>query len=370
MNRPRTPAVLPLVGLAILAFAFAACADIAGPEGWASPIVADGLLLASDDDELIALDAVDLRARWKFPRDQDDIRVRALYGTPATADGVAFIPAYDGNLYAVDLEDGSPLWAEPFRTNEPLVGGVAVGEGVVYAGSSDGNVYAVEAETGRQLWAFETNKEVWSTPALAGDAVYATSLDSNLYVIDAETGVERWSFSTGAGIAASPVVDEELGLVFVGGFDARVRAIDIETREERWFFRSNNWFWATPLLVEGAVYAGSLDGRVYALDAATGEQQWPAPFETDGPVRAAAVMVGDVLIVVDSEGDVYGINPEEGTAVRPALALGAGVHADPVVRVVGEEDEALLEVIIVTTDGELVRVDPETLSIVGRSPLS
>lgn len=242
VSRPRTTAAIPLSGLAILALVLVACTGIASPEGWASPVLTDGLLLVANEDEMIALDAADLSAQWKFPRDEDDIDVDALYGTPAAAGGVAFIPGYDGKLYAVDVEDGSLVWVEPFETDGAIVGGVATGDGAVYFGSSDGNAYAVDVETGQQLWEFETNEQIWSTPAVSGDAVYVTSLDSNLYVLDAESGVERWSFSTGAGIGAPPVVDEGLGLVFVGGFDARLRAIELDTHEERWSLKGDNWF--------------------------------------------------------------------------------------------------------------------------------
>jgi outer membrane protein assembly factor BamB len=148
--------------------------------------------------------------------------------------------------------------------------------------------------------------------------------------------------------------------------DSRLRAIDRDTHEERWSVGAENWFWTEPLVMDGEVYAGSLDGRVYAVNAASGEEHWPLPFSTQSPIRSAPVVAGGVLVVVDRDGAVYGIDLSSGGSAVPEwpLELGSDVLADPLVMPrVGAEGKD--EVVIVTTGGELVRVDPTTLEEVG-----
>ncbi len=374
LNRPLLrPGTLAILALAALAVFAVGCRAIASPEGWAAPVLdEDGdLLLVSHRDRLVAIDAQDLGERWRFPAEEDDIDAVALYGTPAVGDGAVFVPTWHGTLYALDKETGAVRWS--YEADGELVGAATFSEDTVYFGSSDGKVYALDAESGHLRWRpFEADDSVWSGPAVAGEVVYVTSLDRRVYALDAATGAELWSLETGAGIAASPVVDEARGLVYVGGFDGRLRAIDVETREEKWLVGADNWFWSSAVVGGGTVYAGSLDRRVYAADAGTGELRWPMPFSTMAAIKSAPVIANGVLVVVDRDGNVYAIDLETGgeaTAGGP-LALESEVLADPVVvpsvgSREGESDARGEDVLIVTTGGEVVRIDPTTLQRIG-----
>ena len=354
-------ASLALLVLAVSGILLTACTSVASPKGWASPVQSDDLLLISHRDDLFALDPETLIPRWAFPTASDDIDPEALYGTPAVMGDTVFVPTYEGSLYALDIENGQLLPGWPFETDGPLIGGVAVASDTVYFGSDDGNVYALNATTGVERWAqpFETGEAVWSTPALAGDTLYVTSLDGKLYAINAATGSERWSFSTDAGIASPPVVNQGAGLVYIGGLDSKLRAIDLETHEERWSLEADNWFWTEPLLAAGSIFAGSLDGNVYAINAVSGEARWPQPFSAGEPVRAAPIVVGDTLIVIDREGNVHGVDMENGSRTLGPTALESDVFSDPLLRRFAGSDE----IIVVTTDGELVSIDPATLRV-------
>lgn len=372
MTNPRRPLVLLLLLAALIAPVAVACSRIASPQGWASPAQGDGFILAAHKDELFALEADSLHARWAFPPATKDDRVSkviALYGTPATLNGVVFIPAYEGTLYAVDAATGELKWA--FPTGGQLVGDVAVGENAVYFGSGDNKVYALDPAQGDPLWAkpFKAAKPVWSAPVLAGDNLFVTSLDGNLYVLDAATGVERWRYKTSAGIGSPAVVDEEAGLVYVGGFDSRLRAIDLKTHEQRWEAIADNWFWTRPLLFGGVVYAGALDNNVYAVRNLTGAAAWAQPFSADGPVRAAPVIAGAALIIVDREGLVYALDPATGTPlVEQPLDLGDKVLTDPLV--VHDTTSGTDRVLLVTSGGDLVTIDPIGLKAVDRMTLA
>jgi outer membrane protein assembly factor BamB len=174
-----------------------------------------------------------------------------------------------------------------------------------------------------------------------------------------------WSYKTAAGVASKPVVNEATGLVYVGGFDSRLRAIDLQSHQQEWEVEARNWFWTTPLVDGGVVYAGSFDHRVFAVDASTGAATWEQPFDTGAPIRSAPVMVDDRLIIVNREGEVFALNPETGQPDGDPLALESDVFVDPLL-IEGDDGAELL----VTTDGgDLVRIDPETLTVIQRQAL-
>jgi outer membrane protein assembly factor BamB len=84
--------------------------------------------------ELVALDAVTGKPRW----------VRALphatFGCATVADGVVFTSTFDGEVYAFDTRDGTPLWSAHARAGInscPAITGdtLLVGAGVPHAGS-------------------------------------------------------------------------------------------------------------------------------------------------------------------------------------------------------------------------------------------
>lgn len=362
-----------LFGLALLALFSVSCRSIAGPKGWASPLVSDDALLVSHRDELFSLSSDGLRPNWAFPAEGSDIDVEALYGTPSLLDDTLYVPGYDGKLYALEIETGRPVWVEAFDAGDSLIGGVAASGDALYFGSDDGKVYSLEASTGRPRWAtpFQASKGIWSSPTIAGDVLYVTSLDGSLYALDAVTGAELWSFGTEAGIAAPAVADGASGYVFIGGFDSRLRAIDPDTKAEVWSVKADNWFWTDALIAGGVIYAGSLDGKVYAHATNDGSERWQQPFDTGDAVRAAPLLVGSTLIVVDTSGVVHAIDIEDGTAILSPLDLEADVFADPVLFTQAfSEGGTADEIVVVTTKGELVRIDPETLAIIARVPLT
>ena len=381
-RRRTTLIILSLLGI-LLAAIGTACATVASPRGWASPVEGENVLLVSHRDKLYALDPETLIDVQIFPREpnDDDIDTVALYGDPAISGSRIFVPTHDNRLYAIDF-DGVQVWSAPFEADGRLIGGVvfqadpgAAAEadapaGVVYFGSDDGSVYALETDAGIRRWFFETDDGVWSTPALFEGVLYVTSLDGTMYALDADDGSLLWTIETESGIASTPLINEAERLVYFGGFDSKLHAIDIDTQRERWAIEADNWFWTTPLLADGVLYAGALDNKVYAVDAATGEAVWPEPFETDGPVRAAPLIVAGVLIVANRDGNVYGIDPETGRdAFSGPLILGDDVYADPLLRVTDDEGEVRETVLVMTTGGDLIEVDPDTLRITDTIPI-
>ena len=181
-----------------------------------------------------------------------------------------------------DYKTGEKLWdyfvgpqfGEPLLTDES-----------VFVGTLYGDVFCLKLEgdwthhkAGRIRWHFKTDAAVNTTPTLGGDTLYAASNDGNLYALDQRSGEERWRWKP--------------------------------DREEARAFR----LYSKPVLNRGHLFVGSADGFMYCLDAETGELRWE--LELGEWVRAAPVLVDDVLVVATLDGNLHGLGIKDAGAEK------------------------------------------------------
>jgi polyvinyl alcohol dehydrogenase (cytochrome) len=156
-----------------------------------------------------------LDVQWFFSTGSGTAFVSA---SPSVVDGVVYVGAWNGTMYALDAFSGQPLWT--FNINDPnpenrggfpgIQASATVVDGVVYFGAADANVYALDALTGALKWKHsvgdpDSNVEgahVWSSPAVFNGKVYvgksshrdAPCVRGAVIALDAGTGAEVWRF--------------------------------------------------------------------------------------------------------------------------------------------------------------------------------
>jgi len=116
----------------------------------AVPLPDGGLVFPGDTGYLVALDA-DGTERWRTGTDTDS---RGIHGTPAIADGRAYVGAYDGVLYAIDLETGDIDWRQDLGDaigSSPLYHDGTIVMAVEYY-DPEGSTFAVDAADGSIVW--------------------------------------------------------------------------------------------------------------------------------------------------------------------------------------------------------------------------
>ncbi len=301
----------------------------------ASPSVADGVVyIASLDGHLYAIDQETGKEKWNFKSRMP------IASTPAVAGGTLYFISSTGALAALDIGTGKPKWvvATEFERKfeaknlhgynsaaqaipdawDIFISSPAVVNGKVFFGSGDGNVYAVDAQDGVLLWKFPTGDVVHASPSVAGNTVYVGSWDSHLYAIDADTGQQRWSFKAGedpvihnqVGFQSSPAVVD--GTVYVGCRDAHVYAIDAATGRKKWDYpTSKSWVIGTPAVRDGMVYVGTSDSaRFMALDAKTGRLRFN--FDAKAYIFSSAALAGGFAYVGSHNGRLYCIDAKTG----------------------------------------------------------
>ncbi|HEY7234060.1 MAG TPA: PQQ-binding-like beta-propeller repeat protein [Gemmatimonadaceae bacterium] len=264
-----------------------------------SPAYVDGtVVVGAGDGGIYALDATTGRRKW---RAQTEGRVRA---SPAVANGRVYAGSYDGRVYCYDLTSGALRWrydTEGVTLQSKLYGfdrrsiqsSPAVDNGVVYVGARDGFLYAIGADDGKLRWRVD-HKISWiiTSPAVSEHVIFAGSSDAHFAQALDSTGTERWRFGADVPVWSSPAVAGDL--VYFGDAAGRVHAVDRVTGKEHWMFRTGATVFSSPVVAGDLVVFGSTDGGVYALRTSNGPAIQRAVFFDTSYAKAATVRQPDV----------------------------------------------------------------------------
>lgn len=280
-----------------------------------------------------------------------------IHGTPAVADGVVYLGAYDGALYAWSLETGairfrtqigdsigsSPLvhdgkvyvsvethvpsgimaildaktgeilWRDDGLRDHPHSSvALDVERNLMVVGDNSGDLTAWSIEPPERRWVFQSGGAIKGPILLHDGAAYFGSWDSHLYAVNLDTGAIRWKVKTGARAMSGAALSPEHRLVYMGSHDRKLYALDAATGRIAWTFETGARILSSPVVAGGRVLFGSHDGHLYILDAATGEETYR--FKARGEVSSSPALVGDRIVFTErgSEtipGSMYVLQP-------------------------------------------------------------
>jgi len=163
------------------------------------PTVSDGrVFVVTVGNELTVLAADDGRQLWVHNGIPE---TASLLGSASPAvEGEVVVVAYSsGELYALTVETGRPLWSDNLASTSNLDavstladirGWPVIDRGRVYAASHSGRMAAIDLRSGERAW----EQELGSTHSLwvAGDYVYVLSNDNELFCLTRNEGKVRW----------------------------------------------------------------------------------------------------------------------------------------------------------------------------------
>jgi len=164
-----------------------------------APTVSDGrVFVVTVENELAVLAADDGRRLWVHNGIPE---TASLLGSASPAvEGEVVVVAYSsGELYALTVETGRPLWSDSLAATRSvdavsaladIRGWPVIDRGRVFAASHSGRMAAIDLRTGERAW----EQELGSTHSLwvAGDYVYVLSTDNELVCLTRNEGKVRW----------------------------------------------------------------------------------------------------------------------------------------------------------------------------------
>lgn len=273
------------------------------------------------------------RVRWRFAE------AGVVAGAAAVSDDLVYFSDQDGNLYALDTQNGQVRWQSSV-VGSVIGAAVVAGSLVVVTANSleiegvRGGLVAVDASTGEGVWSYPIEGEALTSPAFSNGLLYFGG-GSHLYAVEAATGKEKWRIELDAPVNVDPVIAN--GLVYTADNQGNFYAIDADRGRTKWKsgYRSN--LLTSAAVAGGMVYLGSVgEGRVYALDAATGKEKWrfkddplanppriDPGYRADYLVTSPPRVAGEVVYVGISYGQIGGEAPDS-TPYLYALAASSG----------------------------------------------
>jgi len=270
-----------------------------------SPAVVDGIVyVGASDGNVYALNASTGTLIWNYTTGF------WINSSPAVADGKVYIGSWDRNVYALDASTGTLIWN--YTTGAAVESSPALADGRVFVGSDDWHVYALNASTGTLIWNHTMEASVISSPAVADGRVYVGTWnwDDKVYALNASTGALLWSYTTMGWVSSSPAVSD--GRVYIGSMDYNVYALNASTGTLIWNYTTGFWINSSPAVADGKVYIGSVDGNVYALNATNGALVWSCRV---GSVDTSSAAVADGLVFIGASEGVYALNASTGVLV-------------------------------------------------------
>lgn len=255
--------------------------EIPGP--LARPVVADGVVLVTTFDGLVALDVRTGERLWQFGN--DDVRPAS---PPVVRDGVAVVGT-DGEeaagLLALDVADGTEVWSAATRGTVRAAPTFSYDESVLYAGDDTGRIYSVETADGSVSHAFEVFGVVTALAhqrsllvGTGGGEVY------DLFDGNPMRGVWRRKL---AGTVTDVAVFE--GAVFVATFAGPVYRLADAARVGTSLWEYDDG--ASSVVVTPHDVVGVDGGGLAVLDEDTGDPRW----SRDRSYTCAPAAAGDTL---------------------------------------------------------------------------
>jgi len=199
---------------------------------------------------------------------------------------VIYVASVDGDLEAIDLEDGSTLWSLDLDTD--LISAVGFGDGLIAVGSKAGQLILIDANSQEEVWRVQIAGEFVAPPVISEGLIYLHTVDAKVLALSSQDGSNVWSYQNTIPVltlrgTSVPVVYRDT--LIVGFANGRVVGFDSANGSLKWDVRvaiaQGNSEIERIIDVDGkmliendTLYAVSYQGRVMAIDPASGRRIW------------------------------------------------------------------------------------------------
>jgi outer membrane protein assembly factor BamB len=189
-----------------------------------------------------------------------------IESSPIVRDGIDYFGAWDGRVYALDLQRLRLRWT--FDSGCKITSSAAIAGGTVYIGDYCGRLLALTRGNGRERWAGGVNGRIYGTPAVAAGRVFVPSSDGGSLSAFSTSGRFLWRRYVGSYVYSSPAVWD--GRVFFGAYNGVFYALSAASGRTLWTVGAGGAISGAAVVVDGVAYAGSFAHRILGVDATTG----------------------------------------------------------------------------------------------------
>lgn len=239
--------------------------------------IGDLVLVTTSANETVALDLLAGDVLWQHV---GFFEQAAILGgaTPAANDRLAVVAYSSGEIFALDLDDGRPIWSDtvlrPRRTLaigaiSDITGSPVIDDGRVIVAGNGGEMASFDLANGSRAWNLDVTSR--HTPWVAGDFIYVLTDRNEVVAVVRQGGIVRW---------VSPL--------------ERLRDPDDP--------ESSRIFWAGPLLAGDRLILAGSTGEAISISPYTGEIL--GRLTLPGPVALPPVVADGTLFLLTNGGDL------------------------------------------------------------------
>jgi outer membrane protein assembly factor BamB len=262
---------------------------------------------------------------------------------PSVAYGKLYTASREGDVFAFGLEKGDKLWSTDLsdlkgergffdsRQSALLNGGPITGINKIFIGSENGDVFALDAENGKLDWQGEVKGEVIAAPAIDAGILVVNTASGVIKAFNASNGKDEWQIEqevpalTIRGVSA-PAISS--GGVVVGSADGTMSVYILESGQAGWTAEIGEATGSTqlervidvdsaPLIFGDKVYSISVRGNLTAVDLRTGRMVWERQYSS---YRQLSIS-GNTIYLTDIKGHVYAVDRHNGFETWSQLSL-------------------------------------------------
>jgi outer membrane protein assembly factor BamB len=307
------------------------------PVGKAAPGIApavapDAIYAAAASGTIVRVDPASGQTVWRIEAGK---RISAGVGADAT---LVAVGTDKGEVLAF-TPDGKPLWQA--KVTSEIVSPPKVAEGIVVVASGDGRVFALSGADGKTKWVYQrTNPPLtvrnYSGSQISRGGLFVGTAGGKLIALDLSTGNVGWEGNVAtpkgateleriADVTSLPLIEERQACAVA--YQGRVACFEINRGTLNW---SRDLSSLDGLAVDSRyLYVTDDKGAVHALDKTTGASAWKqdklAQRRPGGPQ-----ILGENVAVVDIEGYVHLLDPNDGSLVGRIATDGVAATAQPV----------------------------------------
>ena len=260
----------------------------------------------------VALDAQSGRQIWRMDGSTP------LRGAPTVDGNRLFVMTQDNQMFALSADKGERLW-ESTGTVEVAgllgIGSPAVGQDTVVVGFSSGELSALRVENGRPVWqdalartgrstALAALADIDAAPVIDRGRVFAVGHGGRMAALDLATGQRVWE-QTVAGISTPWVAGDYVYVVTLNGelmclnrSDGKIRWLTQMARWENFKKKKNAITWNGPILASDRLIMVGSNGQMVAMSPYTGALLAQVTLATRAYV-APAVAAGTLYVLTD-----------------------------------------------------------------------
>ncbi|MFN2359794.1 MAG: outer membrane protein assembly factor BamB [Marinobacter sp.] len=276
----------------------------------------DTIYAASAEGEVWAVDPENGEVVWYQDLDED---ITAGVGGDQ---GNLYLVTRDAQLKALSRQDGTELWQQPLP-NESLASPQSNGRLAVVQ-TIDGKVLAFNTSDGEKAWQYDSDVPVLSmraaaAPLVGADLVLASLANGKLMAISTETGQPVWQYDVGqpqgrtelerlVDVAGEPLILESAAMVV--GYQGKLALVDLQSGEEIWSRKASSL--QSPMIGSGNIFIAGANGDITAYRGNDRRELWVQD-KLSWRQPTQPVVFDDYLLVGDYEGYIHMLSLEDGS---------------------------------------------------------